>query len=374
MPSSRPSPPPTDPDSPGASTPEHTRALGILALVAVGALAWVASPVGVGLLLGAMVAFALQSVYERLRVRWRPNTSALVCSLGAMATLVAGLSGLGYLLVSRGVALGSELPQAFGPGGSLRALADGITKALAQLQVDPGEIGSRLESEAMSFGSRAASIAANVASFTFGGFLTIFFMTMTAYFVLRHWTEIVTRAELVLPYNPRFTRSLFDRFRIAGRQILLGTVSTGLVQGVLAGVGYWLTGAPEPAFFGAITAVASLVPAVGTPLVWVPVGLVRIATGHPVAGIFELVWGALVVVVVCDYVIRPRLVGREKGMPALLTFMALFGGVEVFGLVGLLLGPIIVTLAVAILRAYQEEVAAGASPSGRPEVTDRSEI
>jgi predicted PurR-regulated permease PerM len=353
-------PPPTPPspesDGLGSPTPEQTRALGILALVALGAVVWVAFPVGVGLLLGAMEAFALQSVYERLRRHWRPNTSALACALGSTVALAAGLSGLGYLLVSRGVALASVLPDALGPGGSLRTLADGLTGTLARLHVNPGELVSRLESEAMSLGARAATIAAEVASYAFGAFLTVFFMAMTTYVVLRHWTELVTRAELVLPFHRRFTRSLFDRFRVAGRQVFLGTVSTGLVQGVLAGVGYWCTGAPEPAFFGALTAVASLVPAVGTPLVWVPVGVVRIATGHPVAGILELAWGALVVVVLCDYVIRPKLLGPEKEMPALLTFVALFGGVEVFGLIGLVLGPIIVTLSVAILRTYYEEV------------------
>jgi predicted PurR-regulated permease PerM len=69
-------------------------------------------------------------------------------------------------------------------------------------------------------------------------------------------------------------------------------------------------------------------------------------------------WSALVVVVLCDYVIRPKLLGDEKEVPALLTFVALFGGVEVFGLIGLVLGPIIVTLAVATLHTYQEEVVA----------------
>jgi predicted PurR-regulated permease PerM len=360
MAASRPpsAPPSPESDGLGPSTPAETRALGFLALVALGALFWVASPVGVGLLLGAMEAFALQSLYERLREHWQPRASALTLSLGAVVLLAVGLSGLGYLLVWRGLALASELPAAFGPGGSLRALADSAATLLAQFHVNPGELISTLEHRAMSLGSRAAALAANVASFTFGALLTIFFMTMTTYFVLRHWTELVTRAELGLPFHRRFTRNLFDRFRVAGRQVFLGTVSTGLVQGVLAGVGYWWTGAPEPAFLGALTAVVSLVPAVGTPLVWVPVGIVRIATGHPAAGVLELIWGALVVVVLCDYVIRPKLLGEEKEVPALLTFVGLLGGVEAFGLVGLLLGPIIVTLAVAVLRAYQEEVAA----------------
>src|SRR5262249_6936234 len=134
-------------------------------------------------------------------------------------------------------------------------------------------------------------------------------------------------------------------------------VVTGLAQGAFAAVGYWVTGVPEPAFFGAATAVASLVPGVGTLLVWVPAGLFLIATRHPGVGALRLVWGGLVGVGASDYVIRPRLVGGHGTMPALMTFAALFGGVEVFGLAGLILGPLIMSLSYAILRIFAQESA-----------------
>ena len=79
------------------------------------------------------------------------------------------------------------------------------------------------------------------------------------------------------------------------------------------------------------------------------------AVGSPTMGIVELLWGALVVVGFSDYVIRPRLVGDE-GMPAVLTFLALFGGLEVLGLPGLIAGPVLMALAVAVLRLYAREV------------------
>jgi predicted PurR-regulated permease PerM len=90
-------------------------------------------------------------------------------------------------------------------------------------------------------------------------------------------------------------------------------------------------------------------------LVWVPAGIVLIVIGHPGAGVFELVWGGLLVVALSDYYVRPRLVGGESEMPSLVTFAALFGGVEVFGLKGLVLGPVLMSLAVAVLRLYATE-------------------
>lgn len=155
--------------------------------------------------------------------------------------------------------------------------------------------------------------------------------------------------------RPEYTLKLFDEFRRVGRTTLLSTVVTGLVQGALATIGYFIIGLPRPLFFGALTAVASPVPGVGTMLVWVPAGIVLVLLGHPGRGIVDLTWGVLVVTGIPDYVVRPRLVGRESDVPALLTFTALFGGAEVFGLKGLILGPVLMAIAIAVLRLYADE-------------------
>jgi predicted PurR-regulated permease PerM len=138
--------------------------------------------------------------------------------------------------------------------------------------------------------------------------------------------------------------------------VFIGTLLTGLAQGVLAGIGYGIVSVPEAALLGALTAICSLVPAVGTLLVWVPVGVVLAVTGRVGAGIFVLVWGTVVVSIVCDYVVRPKLVGGKGHVPTLVTFISLFGGVEVFGLVGLIVGPVIASVALALLQTYDREL------------------
>ena len=147
---------------------------------------------------------------------------------------------------------------------------------------------------------------------------------------LLHWGLAVGKLEAVLPLRPEHTRALLAAFRRAGRATLAGDGCHRGGPGALAGVGYWVTGVPEPVFFGIATAIASIVPAVGTLLVWVPAGVYLLISGHVTWGIVELAWGLLVVVGFSDYVIRPRLVGDEN-MPLLLTFIALFGGLEVLG-------------------------------------------
>jgi len=347
---------------PSATKVSQAKALKLLALAALVGLLWIARPVGVGLFLGILVAFSLQPIYGRLRQRkWSAGNAALACALGSLVLVTGAFSGFAALFITRGVTLAQDAPELVAPGGALRRFAE---HALTAVHVDPDKEFAQLQEQAMGLGARAAGIAAGVAGATFAGALTIFFMTLAAYYVLRHWDEIVHHAERIFPFAPHHTRALFGQFRKVGSEVLRGTVVTGVIQGVFAGLGYWITGVPDPAFFGALTAVASIVPAVGTLLVWIPAGIYLMATGHVAAGVVELVWGALVVGILTDYVIRPRLVGRGAGVPAILTFVSLFGGVEVFGFIGLIVGPVIVTLCVAVLKTYEEEMGEAAPDEG----------
>ena len=336
----------------------QANALKLLALAAMAGIFWVAYPVGQGLFLGILVAFTLQPLYGRLRMRkWGPTGAALLCALGSLVVVAIAFAGFAALFITRGVTFAQKAPELVAPGGSVRKIAE---HALTALHLDPDKEFTHLQEQAVSLGTRAAGVAADVAGGAFGALLTLFFMTLAAYYVLRHWDEIVHHAELVFPFAPHHTRALLGQFRKVGSEVLRGTVVTGVVQGVLAGIGYWITGIPDPLFFGALTAVASLVPAVGTLLIWVPAGIILIATGHPVAGIAELVYAALIVGILTDYVIRPKLIQKGKGVPAILTFVSLFGGIEVFGFIGLIVGPVIVMLCVAILKTYEQEVGAAA--------------
>jgi predicted PurR-regulated permease PerM len=357
-----PTPPPTQTAPFEVITPtgiRQRRALGFLALVALAFLIRLAMPVGIGLFLGALLAFTLEPLYARLRRnRMRPGPAALACALGATLAVAGTAFALGTLLVTSGATLLGTVKGMVAPGGSLRLFVEATAVRLTAFHVNVDELTTKLENEVLSLGTRIAGFAAEVAGLTFSMLLALFFMTMSAYFVLRHWTDVVKKAERMLPFDQRHTHALLDQFRTVGRQVLLGTVVTGLLQGLMAGVGYGLTGVQAPAFFGALTALASLVPGVGTVLVWATVGVVLILSGHVGAGLAELIYSVLMVGIVADYVIRPRLVGSEKGMPAILMFVALFGGVEAFGVIGLILGPVIATLSLAVLKTYAQEAAA----------------
>ncbi len=330
-------------------------ALGWCAILAAMVVVWIAMPVGAGIFLGTLIAFAVQPLYERLITRARPAVAALITVLASMVGIAAATFGLTYLFVTKGVVLTRELLGMVGADGPASGLLGILTAKAARLGISPATIEDKLREGAAVAAARAASIAEVMVGTTADSLLGFFFAMMTMYFILRNWPKIAVRAQTMLPLRPDYTRALFEEFRSVGRTTLLGTIVTGVAQGILATIGYALSGVPQPIFFGAATAVASLVPAVGTMLVWVPAGVILIATGHAGRGILELGWGLAVIVGVSDYVIRPRLVGGEGTTPALITFTALFGGVEAFGLKGLILGPVLMSLAIAVLRIYSKE-------------------
>ena len=329
---------------------------------AVVVIAWLAHPFATGLLLGALLGFTLQPIYDPL-VRWsgRPTLVSVAVVLTAGLAIVGSVVGFISVFVTQAVAFAAAVREELKPGSALATWVSTVTGWLGRLGISPEAVVERLSGAAGDIASESAVLAGTVASVTVGGLLGLFFALLTMHVILRHWAGIITTLAEVSPLRRDDTRALLEEFRIVGRTTLSGTVLTGLLQGALAGLGFWMTAVPRPLFLGIAAAIASLVPAVGTLLVWVPAGLYLLAVGSPGAAVVELVWGALVVVGFSDYVIRPRLVGDE-GMPAILTFLALFGGLEVLGLPGLIAGPVLMALAVAVLRLYARETRGARAP------------
>jgi len=341
------------------------RALGIFALASSLALLWLSLPVASGLFLGTLLAFSLLGVYERLS-KWlrRPALAALGLSVASGLVILGGVVGLFSFVVARGIGAANGLAHGLDPGSPMRIMLEHVEAAARSSRLGPLDLEGRVRDAAAAAASKLALWAAAVASATFGVVLMLFFTIMATFFVLQHWTGIVERAERMLPLHPAHTHLVLAEFQKVGREVFIGTILTGLSQGFLAGVGYAIAGVSEAPLLGALTAICSLVPAIGTLLVWLPVGIALLLSGHPAAAIFVLVWGALVVGLLSDYVIRPRLVGGSGHVPTLVTFVSLFGGVQVFGLVGLIVGPVIASVALALLRTYDREVCAVARRTG----------
>lgn len=345
----------TEQDEPAELANEEHRALGWAAAGAVLVIVWLVMPIGVGILLGTSLAFMMQPIFQRLCDHIGKRWAAAVTVVGSMVAVAGMATGLAWLFVARGTELANRLIASFGPGGVGEGIVADVSKLTVRFGISHGDLVTRARSFASDLASRAGSAAQMLATTVGGALLALLFAMLAMHFILCNWQAVSRRSQETFPLRPEYTAALFTEFRNVGRTTLLGAVGTSIAQGVFATIGYAIAGVPEPLFFGAATALASFVPVVGVLLVLVPITAGLFMVGLPGHAIVVIVWGLVLVVGVCDYVIRPRLVRGESDVPSLVTFAALFGGIEVFGLQGLVIGPIVMSLAISILRLYAAE-------------------
>ncbi len=171
----------------------------------------------------------------------------------------------------------------------------------------------------------------------------------------------------VLPLPGHYSRELFRELRDVTYGMIVGTILTGVLVGVAAAFGYLLSGVANPAVWGVLTGLLTVEPAVGSSIVWAPIAVVLALEGHFVRGLLLTAYCLLVVVLGIDDLLRPRLVGPRMTLHPFLTFIGIFGGVATLGISGLLIGPLALALAVAVLRLYRRDFTpAGSGEPARP--------
>ncbi|HEX8796685.1 MAG TPA: AI-2E family transporter [Polyangiaceae bacterium] len=338
--------------------PSQRIALGVLMGIAFLLVAWMASPLLVGLALGTVMGFTAQPFDTRLERRFgnRPRlASAVTTLLGGL--VMAGGGVLVVWIVANEVADAIRLVQhLLGPEGPT-ILGPRASHLIAVFGISPQALEERLQGQL----GRVANLAATAAGFlvqaSAGLILTLVVAMWTMNAVLRDWPRIARHLERLLPLHPRHTRALVAEFRDVGRRAFVGSVTTAVVQGVLAGIGFAIFGVPQAVTWGALLALLSFIPVIGVPLVWVPAAVWLLTTGHVARAILLTAWCLVLVMAVNDYVIRPRLVGRgaNGGAHPLLMLVGLLGGISVFGIAGVIVGPVIVSLFVAAARIYERE-------------------
>ena len=189
-------------------------------------------------------------------------------------------------------------------------------------------------------------------------------MLYAMYFFLEQGGRLVDRILWYLPLEDAEERLLLDKFRSVTRATLKGTAVIGVLQGTLAGIAFAVAGVPSALFWGALMVVLSVIPGIGIGLVWVPASIVLVSSGHATAGIALAVFcGAIVGSI--DNVLRPRLVGQDTKLPDLLILLSTLGGVAMFGMLGLIIGPVLAALFVTVWEIYGRMFAA-VLPAGAP--------
>ena len=197
-------------------------------------------------------------------------------------------------------------------------------------------------------------------------FLFHFFIMLYAlYFFLKDGGAFLDRVTRTLPLAEDQRQTIVAKFLSVARATLKGTLVIGIVQGTLGGIGLAVAGIPNAVFWGAVMAVATLIPAIGTSLVWLPSVVILFATGHSAGAIGLAVW-SLGVVGTVDNFLRPVLVGRDTAMPALLVLLSTLGGLALFGALGFLIGPLVAATFVTVWQIFAVTYADVLRPADTP--------
>lgn len=177
-------------------------------------------------------------------------------------------------------------------------------------------------------------------------FIAYFFLVRDGHIIIKYLTDIVP---LVQEEQVAFMR----RARDVLRAVVYGVIFTAIVQGILGSIGWIIVGLPNPLMFGVLMAFMAMIPFVGTPSVWLPAAAYLFIMGDYKNGTIMLAWGAFVVSAI-DNFLRPYFISGNAKMSVMLVFIGAFGGIAVWGLLGLFAGPLILSLFVFFLDSYRE--------------------
>ena len=202
---------------------------------------------------------------------------------------------------------------------------------------------------------KTGSIAGQTLGFL-GGALGIvvqmFFVVFTMYYLFRDGDRIFGVIRDALPLEKKQAEDILDRTRDVVGASVYGLFSIAIIQGTLGGLAFWFLGLPSAIVWGVAMIFLSLIPMLGAFLVWVPAAIYLFATGHYLKGIFLVLWGTLVIGMI-DNFLRPKLVGDRTKLHELLIFFAVLGGLQVFGVLGIVLGPVVLAITLALVDVFR---------------------
>jgi predicted PurR-regulated permease PerM len=317
---------------------------------------WVIGNFVVTLLLAAVLAGMAHPAYRRLRDRLGGRES-LAAGTTVLLCLVIVIIPLGLFL---GIVVGEAVDvsqsardwftEQVGPTGELeqRLAEDPDLKQLLPYQ---DEIVAKVSEMAAKAGSFVAKRLALSVSGTAEFFMLMFLLLFAMYTFLIDGGGLLSGVLRFTPLTPTDRERLLGTFVSVGRATIKGSMVIGIVQGSLAGLSFWVAGIQGAVFWGSLMTVLSIIPGVGTALVWVPAVIFLVLNGQIGAAVGVGLWCALVVGTV-DNLLRPILIGKDTQMPDLLVTLTTLGGLVVFGAPGMLIGPIIGALYMTVWKLW----------------------
>ena len=294
------------------------------------------------------LAVATQGPYNWLRARAKSDTSAALLAVLLITLLILGPAAfLGTYIVQKGIENVNELRSGAWTGwhaaverqpilGPMLIWSEQNLDLAAQLQ----SVGEALASQATGFLRGSVTVITQLV-------ITLFVL----FFLFRDRKIALNSLCHLVPLSQTEANHLFTRLSSTIRATVNGSLTVAFVQSLLAGIMYAALGVPGAVLWGAVTFIAALVPVFGTVLIWGPVALYLLLTGSWIKAMFLVGWGMLAVGMI-DNLLYPFLVGDKLRLHTVPTFFSILGGITLFGPVGLILGPLILAITIALLDIW----------------------
>lgn len=311
------------------------------------------------LLLGALLAGLCQPLYRWITrlVRGRRSLGAVLTLLVLLIVVLGPVSALLGTVVSQALSVSTHaipwVQEHFGPQSGFNP-HDWLVQrfpSIAGYIPDQSQLLEGMGKAAQSAGGflvgSASRMTAGTAALLLDGFVMIYAM----FYFFRDGGKILEKIFYYMPLDDDDEARVVQRFTSITRATIKGTLVIGVIQGTLAGGAFWVAGIDGAAFWGTMMTILSIIPGIGSALVWVPAVIYLYVTGHPLSGTLLLVWCAGVVGTI-DNVLRPALVGKDAKLPDLLILIGTMGGLFLFGPIGFIVGPVVCGLFLTVWEIY----------------------
>ncbi len=186
-------------------------------------------------------------------------------------------------------------------------------------------------------------------------FLDLVLVLFIAFFMFIQGDDFIEEIIQLSPLEAAHNQEILREAETTIKATLWGTVIVAVVQGILGGVGFLIFGLPQPAFWGTVMIPAAVIPVVGSALIWGPAAVYLLVVGQVGAGVGLILWGGVLVSAI-DNVLKPLLMKGSRSTPSIFILFSILGGITYFGMIGFILGPLILSFLLALLRIYQKTI------------------
>jgi predicted PurR-regulated permease PerM len=303
------------------------------------------------LALAIILAILFNPVYQWLLARTKqPTLSSLLTILVVLLILIIPLAFFGQVLFNEIVNVYERLRS-----GELVLNREQIVNSLPpQVQTYVESFSRDINRFLGSITSNAFNSVTSVLSNVAGFFVALVITFFSLFYLLKDGKHIKQVLMDIWPMADKQENILLDKIAAAVNGVVKGSFLTALLQGIVAMVGFFIFGIPDPVVWGLFTILAALVPTIGTALVLVPAVIYLFLTGNVPQAIGLAIWGAVAVGLI-DNFIGPRIVGSRTQLHPLLVLLSVLGGIQLFGFLGFLIGPILMAIFVALIDMYRTD-------------------